>query len=312
VNRMERLTAILFLLQDGGRRRQRTSEEIAGHFEVSKRTILRDIQALCEMGVPILSRDGSGGGYSLPSHYHLSPLPLTVREAILLQLSLSTLANLADTPFAPERASLLAKLRALLPPARQAEAEEWMKSISIDVPKRTYTVPFVETLLQAAQERQWLVTTYRSARRVSTQRLLPKRVTSHSGFWYCEAYALEHAEERHYRVDRFVSVEPMTEPPDVEPRDRRPPYDHESHPEVIVRLTEFGVLQVERERHLGEAIIPGEEGGGIWQFRCPPSELDWLTRYLLSLGPHADIVAPEELRQRVRQTAKEIVGRYAP
>src|SRR5579871_450475 len=125
MNRMERLTAILFLLQDRGRRRQCTSEEIAEHFEVSKRTVIRDIQALCEMGVPVMSREGSGGGYCLPSDYIVSPLPLTAREALLLQLSLSTLTSLADTPFAPERASLLAKVRALVPPHRQAEAERW-------------------------------------------------------------------------------------------------------------------------------------------------------------------------------------------
>src|SRR2546427_612593 len=64
MNRIERLTAILMLLQD----KPRSATEIARHFEVSKRTILRDVQALCEMGVPVIAQDGARGGYSLPPH----------------------------------------------------------------------------------------------------------------------------------------------------------------------------------------------------------------------------------------------------
>src|SRR5438128_2019794 len=74
MNRMERLTAIVLTIRE----RQRTCEEIASYFEVSKRTILRDVQALCEMGVPVIATGGPGGGYSLPGDYTFSPLPLTL------------------------------------------------------------------------------------------------------------------------------------------------------------------------------------------------------------------------------------------
>jgi predicted DNA-binding transcriptional regulator YafY len=60
MNRTDRLTAILLLLQE----RSRTAGEIARHFEVSRRTVLRDVQALCEIGVPIVAREGVGGGAS--------------------------------------------------------------------------------------------------------------------------------------------------------------------------------------------------------------------------------------------------------
>ena len=80
MNRTERLTAIVMLLQN----EQLTSKELAQRFEVSKRTILRDVQALSEMGVPIVAEWGPGGGYSLLPEYSLSPLQLTFREALLL------------------------------------------------------------------------------------------------------------------------------------------------------------------------------------------------------------------------------------
>ncbi|HLK57368.1 MAG TPA: YafY family protein [Chthonomonadaceae bacterium] len=309
MNRTERLTAILMLLQERGRQRRRTAEEIAARFEVSRRTILRDIQALCEMGVPVYAQEGVGGGYSLPSDYTLPPLPLSLREAVLMLLSLNTLDSLADTPFAPERASLLAKLRVLLPAGQRAEAERWMQTLAIEVPQRQYTVPFVEMLLESAREARWVQATYRSANGVSTQRLLPKRLTSQSGFWYCRAYSLEHAEERTYRVDRFEAVEPMEAPAEAVPLEAALPYDHPSHPEVIVRLTGVGVMHVERDPRLGHAIRL-EEGGGVWQFRCPPSDLDWAAHFLLSLGPHAEVLAPSELKARLLQTARETLERY--
>src|SRR5688572_24599506 len=106
MNRIERLTAILLLLQE----KPHTSLEIAHHFEISKRTVLRDIQALSEMGVPVIAQPGSGGGYSLPDGYLLAPLPLTLHEAFLLRLALNTITRLPELPFLPERSSLLAKL----------------------------------------------------------------------------------------------------------------------------------------------------------------------------------------------------------
>src|SRR5512143_3452133 len=111
MNRIERLAAILLLLQE----RPHTSEEIARRFEVSRRTVLRDVQALSEMGVPVIAREGPGGGYSLPADYHTGPLPLTGSEAFLLLLALSAIEHLSDLPFREERATLMAKLRALLP-----------------------------------------------------------------------------------------------------------------------------------------------------------------------------------------------------
>src|SRR5260370_2126592 len=94
MNRIDRLTAIILLLQGG----RRTAREIARRFEVSKRTVFRDIEALCEMGVPIVAESGTHGGYTLMPDYTLAPLQLTLREALLLRLALRTLSPLAEPP----------------------------------------------------------------------------------------------------------------------------------------------------------------------------------------------------------------------
>jgi predicted DNA-binding transcriptional regulator YafY len=309
VNRIERMTAILLVLQDRAHPK-RTSEEIAALFEVSRRTVLRDIQALCEMGVPVIAQEGSGGGYSLPPDYTLPPLALTTNEALLMLLSLSALNKLADLPFAPERASLSAKLRSLLTDRQNTEVEKWMGALSMEIPEREYETPFLEQLLTCAKEGQWVQASYQSSRRVSTGLLLPKRLTSSNGFWYCEAYALEHLEERKYRADRFLSVEPAEAPPLPAPLAAPLPYAHESHPEVRILLTPTGVSKVKQEPHLGHSIRVEQDGSGVCLFRCPPSELDWLARYLLDLGINAKVLAPEELKSKLVEFAKSILAQY--
>lgn len=307
MNRIDRLTAIILLLQRG----RRTASEIADRFEVSKRTIFRDIESLCEMGVPIVAEAGAHGGYTLMPDYSLPPLKLTLREAILLRLALSSVSQLADTPFKQERESLLAKMQALIPAQQENAADRVLQTINLDVPARAYATPFIEQLIESAGTGQWLRTSYRSERGASQQTILPRRIYSAAGFWYCEAYSLERREDRTYRVDRFVEISAAQAPENIEPPRPQLPYAHPSYAEVRIQLTARGVLVIERDPQLGGAIEPLGEDGGLLCFRCPPSEYDWLIHTILSLENDAEVLAPDALRQRIHAAAQTIAHRYA-
>jgi predicted DNA-binding transcriptional regulator YafY len=306
MNRIERLTAILLLLQE----KPRTSSEIARHFEVSKRTVLRDVQALCEMGVPVVSRDGAGGGYSLPPSYRLTPLPLTSNEAFLLLLALGSINRLADVPFREERASLAAKLQSLLPARQRPEIESMLAAVSVDVPERTRRSPFIEALVSAAREGRWVQVAYQSAARLSSLHILPRQITTHGGYWYCHAYTFETEEERTYRVDRFQAVSPAGERFERVQAPEPRPYTHESHPEVRVTLTARGAAYVESEPHLGQHIQRAADGTCYLAFRCPPSELDYYARYFAGLGTEAEVHAPQELRELLAGLGQKLLEQY--
>jgi predicted DNA-binding transcriptional regulator YafY len=307
MNRIDRLTAIILLLQGG----RRTAGEIARRFEVSKRTVFRDIEALCEMGVPIVTEAGAHGGYELMADYSLTPLQLTSREALLLRLALSSVSQLADTPFKQERESLLAKMQALIPERYHQDTEQLLQTIQLDIPVRNYATPFIEQLIESARTGQWLRVSYRSQGGTSQQTILPRRLYSAGGFWYCEAYSQERQEERTYRVDRFTGVSTTQAPEHSVSQHPQLPYEHLSHPEVRIRLTARGVLIMERDPHLGDTIQPLGEEGGLLCFRCPPTEYDWLIRTLLGLGPDAEVLAPDVLRNLVQQAAQDIANRHA-
>ncbi len=306
MNKLERLTGILLLLQA----QSLTSAQIAAHFEVSRRTVLRDIQALSELGVPVEAVAGPGGGYTLHESYLLAPLPLTAREAALLLLSLSTMSKLGDVPFAAEHASLLAKIRALLPDPPPAEVAHLLSVLAVEVPERQQRTPFLEVLVQAAQARQAVRVVYQSAERESTQHLLPLAVTTQNGFWYCRAYAFEREEERTYRVDRIRALTPVDRTVDPALLPQPTPYGDESHPQVVALLTARGVAAVESEPHLGQIIERQPDGGGRLALRCPPSELDWYARYFAGLGAEVEVLEPADLRERLRRIGEMLLGRY--
>lgn len=306
MNRMERLTGTLLLLRGG----KRTAGEIARRFEVSRRTVMRDIQALCEMGIPIAAGSGATGGYTLPPDCSLPPLALTWHEATLLRLALSSLSQLGSTPFRPERESLLAKIQTLLPRHEGGDTSPAPDTLSLDVPTHRYPTPFLDQLLDSAGAQQWVSAVYRSENGTSRQTILPARLRSSAGLWYCEAYSHERQAVRVYRVDRFIEVSPVAPRAEAEPPVSPIPHVSPAFPEVRVHLTARGILRLEHEPHLGQYLERSDAGDGWLCVRLRPEEYDWLVRLLLSLGTDATLVAPEELRIRVQEAAQEIVRHY--
>ena len=306
MNRIERLAAVLLLLQE----RSYTSDEISRRFEVSRRTILRDVQALSEMGVPVIAREGPGGGYSLAADYHTEPLPLTRNEAFLLLLGLDGLRQLSDLPFHREMASLETKLRALLPQGELTGANEMLANIGTNTPIRRQRAPFLEELLDAVQVGRWVRMVYHSAGRTSTQHILPRQIYAQNGLWYCTAYAHERGDNRTYRIDRIQSVEPPGAGFQPEAPHQPLPYDHPSHPEIRARLTPRGADLVEYEPHLGRQVQRIRGQGAELTLRCPPGELDWYARYFAGLGGEVEVLAPDELRQKMARLGQQLLDQY--
>ncbi len=137
MTRIARMMAVVLMLQE----RRRSCEELARALEVSRRTVIRDVQALCEMGIPLISRDGAGGGYSLSSEYGIQPLELSMHEALLLRMALDGLSKMSDSPFSAERRSLAAKLRPLIPHKHLERLDELREAVALEVPERPVRAP---------------------------------------------------------------------------------------------------------------------------------------------------------------------------
>src|SRR2546421_4719607 len=110
MNRTDRLLAIVLELQGRGRQR---AEDLAETFETSKRTIYRDIQALGQAGVPLISVPGRG--YALMKGYFLPPLSFTADEATMLLLGSDFMAQNFDAQYRQAAQSASRKIEGVLP-----------------------------------------------------------------------------------------------------------------------------------------------------------------------------------------------------
>lgn len=112
LSRTVRLLELLVRLQT---LRQFTVQALADEFGVSRRTMLRDLQSLSELGVPLAATSGPHGGYRLIREQQLPPLMLTADEAIALVVSYESLQQYADSPFDFDKSAAMAKIQGALP-----------------------------------------------------------------------------------------------------------------------------------------------------------------------------------------------------
>src|SRR6267154_272683 len=129
MNRTDRLLAIILELQGKGRQR---AEDLAETFETSKRTIYRDIQALGEAGVPVVSIPGQG--YSLMKGYFLPPLSFTSDEATMLLLGGDLMVQSFDAQYRAAALSAMRKIESVLPEKLRDEVHYLQSSIRFIIP----------------------------------------------------------------------------------------------------------------------------------------------------------------------------------
>jgi len=129
MNRFDRILGILLFLRSG---KAVSAADLARRFEVSRRTIYRDIDTLSSLGVPVYAERGREGGFRLLEGYFLPPLMLSTGEAVVLLLGLTLLHNLRAKPFSSELETAENKLLAAMPARLQAILSEAQKIIGFE------------------------------------------------------------------------------------------------------------------------------------------------------------------------------------
>jgi predicted DNA-binding transcriptional regulator YafY len=131
MKQLDRLFGILLALRGG---QPVAAAELARRFEVSPRTIYRDVETLSALGVPVFARQGYGGGLQLLEGYYLPPLMLTQGEAVSLLLGLAMLGSLQAKPFGSELEAAERKLLAAVPEGLRATLSQAAALVGFETP----------------------------------------------------------------------------------------------------------------------------------------------------------------------------------
>jgi predicted DNA-binding transcriptional regulator YafY len=313
MNRTDGLVAMVMFLQG---RRLVKADDLAKHFEVTVRTIYRDVSALSEAGVPVVGE--AGVGYSLVKGYHLPPVMFTAEEALALFVGGEMVKQFADASMADPMASALMKIRSVLPRERQDDLDRAAQATAIYGAPRLPSGIDQRTLLpiqQAIVSRRVLRMAYRAKARVedTPREVEPLGVTYYGGSWYLVAWCRLRVDFRSFKLERVRKLEVLGER-----FASRPDFSLRTFMERAMSAEDttsarlwFSNEAIERARRESFAGITAEEPKrGGWEVEMKTFSLEWLSHWVLSFGAGAEALAPAELRQLVRDQALAVAQKY--
>jgi predicted DNA-binding transcriptional regulator YafY len=191
--------------------RPRSAQRLAEHFEVSARTIERDISALQQSGVPIYAENGRTGGYCLDKARTLPPVNLTPGEAVAMALALR---RLDGTPFRSVAGSALRKLVAAMQVDDAAAAQELAARVHLFADEEEPTTAVPRLVADALSTRRVLRIAYADREgAVTTREIEPLGYVGKAARWYLIAWCRQRDALRVFRTDRITSVTVTAETP---------------------------------------------------------------------------------------------------
>jgi predicted DNA-binding transcriptional regulator YafY len=309
MNRTDRLLAIVLELQGARRRR---AEDLAATFETSKRTIYRDIEALCEAGVPIVAVPGRG--YSLMEGYFLPPVTFSADEAAILLLGSDVMAQSFDAQYRAAAQGAARKIEAVLPAPLAADVAGLRRSIHFVTSRQTagdeLLVPLRGAVADCTRVRFAYHSRGRSDGSAPRREVDPYALAHVGGAWYLRGHDHLRDSVRTFRLSRMDDLAVL------ETRFERPPFTPMRAPGLDERPVEVRILfdrSVARwVRETPSFFTVGTEetpGGFLVTLRVREERevLGWVLQW----GRHAEVLAPDGLRVIVRAEVTAMAEQYA-
>jgi predicted DNA-binding transcriptional regulator YafY len=316
MNRIDRLVATVLLLQS---RRLIRAQDIAAHFEISKRTVYRDLRALEEAGVPLAAE--AGEGYSLVPGYHLPPVMFTHEEAGALFVGGELVERFTDASLRKHVQSALLKIRAVLPEEKQDYLERLQEATAIYTRpahlQEGYRDDALATIQHALVQRNVLSMEYFSNHRESlTQRQVePLGLLYYSEHWHLIAYCRLREDYRDFRTDRIKTLrrceETFAPHQDFSLKRYLQNFNRLDHPQEVQVKFKPEVARYVRERsQFGFVEETVCTDGVLMTFLVPAIQV--MVNWLLSFGAHVEIVSPPALHKLLAERAQQLAAHYAP
>lgn len=318
MNRTDRLTAMIIYLQ--GRSRV-TVEDLSGRYDISKRTVYRDLRALQEAGVPIGSE--AGKGYFIVKGYHLPPVMFDKNEAAALLAGERLMEKWSETKLSQSYTAALDKIRSVLR-SREKEyletLDQHIKTFSFSDERAVKTDYQVFVFLQdAVVNREVIAIKYYSPYKDQfTQRdVEPLGLLIRGNYWYLAGWCRLRTDYRMFRVDRIESYKKTGESLPESPEHTLQEFselslrEEQDLQEVVVRFDQEMIRYMGDQKYYRGWISEEVVDDGV-QMTFLTSSVEYFARWLMMWGDGVTVQQPGQLKERVKELSEELYRHHRP
>jgi len=309
ISRFDRIIAILIQLQS---KRVVKAQELADRFQVSLRTIYRDIRSLESSGVPIWGE--AGNGYSLMEGYRLPPVMFTKEEAASFIAAEKLMQQFTDKTLGASHESAMYKIKSVL----RGQQKQWIDSIEQQVmitPNKDLFNEHVPDALEiffesfAMKRRVYMEYKAFFSEESKAREIEPVGLFHEHNQWYMMAYCLLRNDYRQFRTDRIERIR-LTDKPFEK---KHPPLESlrkretkEPLTRVRIRVEKHMVRYLQHSRKFYGFESEKDLGNMVEMTFMTSSPDDGFPRWFLMFGDYAEILEPDTLKDRVLEIIKTI------
>jgi predicted DNA-binding transcriptional regulator YafY len=300
--RFDRIVAILIQLQS---KKIVKAQELADRFDVSLRTIYRDIRTLEASGVPIYSE--AGVGYALMDGYRLPPVMFTREEASSFIAAEKLMQKFTDTTLGNHYASAMYKLKAVL----RSDDKDWVSTIESSILMQSSEKLFndkspntLATLFESIAEKTQVILSYEAfdSNGITVRNIEPVGVFHDNNNWYMLGYCHLRNDYRQFRADRVHGIK-KTEIPFSLEHDSLETYldknKNVSTTKVRILVDKKIVKYLSYERKYHGFVSEKEMENKIEMIFMSRNIEEGFSRWYLMFGDYATILEPERLKTRI-------------
>lgn len=297
----DRLIGILSVLLQQERS---TAPELAAKFEVSRRTINRDIEALCKAGIPICTFQGAGGGIGIMEGYRMDRTLLTSKD---MQMILAGLRSLDSVSGSSYYGQLMEKLK-----PGSSDFISGRDSVLIDLSSwsKESLAPKISLIQDAVEERRQITFYYYAPGGNGTRNIEPYYLIFKWSSWYVWGWCLKRKDFRLFKLNRMEELRKT----DLGFEPRKVPMPDLSNERIFpANIRVRALFELETKWRLVEEFGPRcfeVQKDGKLLFQMDYTDEDTLVNWLLTFGEKVEVLEPESVRARLLETVKRIVWFY--
>lgn len=309
LNRFDRIVAMFIHLQSS---RVVKAQELADRFDVSLRTVYRDIRSLEAAGVPVTGE--AGIGYSIVEGYRLPPVMFTREEASSFIAAEKLMQKFTDKKLGGHFESAMFKLKSVLRGHAREHVAALESQIWINTTQQLFnenTPDALEILIESIAEKKQVRLVYRSYEgEEAIERFIePSGLFHEHSYWYVVGYCHLRQDYRQFRTDRILEINRTTLPHTVQPVDVEEFRNYEDtsvKSKIIIRASKDIVRYMRSGRKYYGFVSEVERDGMVEMTFMARNLPHGLARWYLMFGDCAEIVEPESFKSLVKEIVEKI------